>query len=189
MGSPGCGSAVAAGSGPVMFREKTGAGLCSRDELVAERASRGHWARGVSGNPAGRPRGSGNRAHVQLRAILLEDAERIVQRVSELALEGDMTAAKMILDRILPRRICVPIADFDLPAMKTADDVCNAIGAIASAALDGRISPPDAAALAQIVETFRRSIETLDHERRIAELEERRKTRNVPPARFPFTAP
>jgi len=178
----------------VKIREKTGSEthLGSRDsasEANVRLKASGQFERGRSGNPNGRPRGSGNRAHVQLRAILLGDAERIVQRVSELALEGDMTAAKMILDRILPRRICVPIADFELPAMKTADDVCNAIGAIASAALDGRISPPDAAALAQIVETFRRSIETVDHERRIAELEGRRKTRNVPPARFPFTAP
>jgi hypothetical protein len=158
-----------------------------KQAAVAERT--GRWMPGTSGNPCGRPRGSGNRSHVELRNILMDDASRVVRRVIQLALAGDMAAAKLILDRILPKRVCMPLTDVQLPAMRTAADTIEALGVVTRAMLDGRVSPPDAAALCQVVETFRRTLETLDHEKRIADLEDRQKARHEPPTPWPYPPP
>jgi hypothetical protein len=144
---------------------------------------------GNSGNPGGRPRGAGNRIHVELRNILMDDASRVVRRVIELALQGDPIACKMVMDRILPRRICVPLTNVQLPAMKSAADAMEALGVIARAMLDGRVSASEAAALCQVVETFRRTLETLDHEKRIADLEDRQKAHHEPPTPWPHSPP
>lgn len=59
---------------------------------------------GASGNPHGRPPGAKS-AVTALRKELITDADlqRIVDVVIAKALEGDLTAAGMILDRRLPR--------------------------------------------------------------------------------------
>jgi hypothetical protein len=60
-------------------------------ERDPDRNSKGHWRKGVSGNPDGRP-GSD-----RLRAILSEWEEPMVRRIIELALEGkDYVALKAI---------------------------------------------------------------------------------------------
>ena len=120
---------------------------------------------------------------------MLADAELVVRRVLNRAAAGDMVAAKLVLDRVLPRRVCVTVAEVPLPPLTNAEDAVRAVGVIASAALDGRISPIDAAALVQIIESFRKLIESADHERRITELEECQKARNEPPTPFPYRAP
>ena len=45
------------------------------------------------------------------------------------------------------------------------------MAAVASAALEGRISAADAASMAQIVESYRRLVETAENERLISQLE------------------
>jgi hypothetical protein len=57
---------------------------------------------GQSGNPAGRPRGT--RKVAELGAMLEPDVPAILQAVVEKARSGDLTAARIILDRIYPVR-------------------------------------------------------------------------------------
>ena len=59
--------------------------------------------------PRGRPKGAKNKATLFKEVIregfeekLLKDGMRVVDAVVNKALEGDMTAAKLLLDRILP---------------------------------------------------------------------------------------
>lgn len=54
---------------------------------------------GQSGNPAGRPKGSVNK---QL-AMLREAVEQVLPLVVQRALDGDVDAQKLILERGLPR--------------------------------------------------------------------------------------
>lgn len=64
---------------------------------------------GQSGNPAGRPKGSRNKATVALEKILNGDAESILRKAIELAQDGDPTALRRCLDRLLPPRKDRPI--------------------------------------------------------------------------------
>ena len=57
------------------------------------------WKPGQSGNPAGRPAGS-LCASTKLRKMI--DAEGIVKKLQEAALEGDVQAARTLLERCLP---------------------------------------------------------------------------------------
>ena len=67
-----------------------------RNEL--ERTASGRFCPGHSGNPTGRPRNEST----ALRQKLAERAEDVLQAVLDAALSGDMAAARMILDRIVP---------------------------------------------------------------------------------------
>ena len=58
------------------------------------------WRPGRSGNPRGRPRGSGRTA--PLTALLDSNAEPLLQAVLTQALSGDITAARLLFDRYGP---------------------------------------------------------------------------------------
>lgn len=72
------------------------------------------FEKGVSGNPTGRPRGSRDRRTV-LRELLNPHAPDLVRKAVELALQGDSTALKMCLDRLIsPLRATSPEVTIDL---------------------------------------------------------------------------
>lgn len=62
------------------------------------RTPKGHFAKGHSGNPAGRPKS----ANAELRRQLSEHGPALATKAVELALDGDTTALKICLDRIAP---------------------------------------------------------------------------------------
>jgi hypothetical protein len=63
------------------------------------------FAKGRSGNPAGRSVGSRNRATLIAEAMLDDEAAALVRKAVELALGGDGPALRLCLDRIVaPRR-------------------------------------------------------------------------------------
>ncbi len=59
------------------------------------------FAKGQSGNPAGRPRGVATK-QTKLRAEIAKHVPGIVTKTVELAMAGDTTAIKILLDRVLP---------------------------------------------------------------------------------------
>jgi hypothetical protein len=58
--------------------------------------------KGVSLNPKGRPKGSVNKYTALSRELMSTKGPEIVEKVIEMALEGDRTCLKMCMDRILP---------------------------------------------------------------------------------------
>ena len=128
---------------------------------------------GQSGNPNGRPQGSRNKATLAMESLMEADAEAITRKCIERAKEGDMAAIRLCMDRLYPPRKDSPVS-FELPPMETAADAMQVMGAILMALASGEITPSEAQAVAGIVETFRRTIETSEMEARIAELEARK---------------
>ncbi len=125
---------------------------------------------GKSGNPKGRPQGSRNKATLAVEGFLDGQSEALTQKAVEMALEGDMQALKLCLERICPPRKSRPI-QIDLPNVTTAADVTAAQGAVIAAMARADITPDEANTISGVLEAKRRAIETTEIEERIARLE------------------
>ena len=99
------------------------------------------------------------------------EAEALTRKAVELALEGEGSALRLCLERIIPPRRERPVK-LGLPAVRGAADLAGTMAAITTAATQGTITPGQAAELARVVEIFVRAVETSDFERRLRELEE-----------------
>ena len=128
------------------------------------------FTKGVSGNPAGRPAGSRNAATEMAQALLDGEADALVRKCVELALEGNPAAMKLCLERLVPRR--GRSVKLDLPPLDSAADIAPAIAAIARSVAEGGVSPYDGVELSRIVESWVRALEITDFERRLQELED-----------------
>lgn len=89
------------------------------------------------------------------------------------SLEGDTTALRLCLDRLIPPVKDKPI-NLSLPKAETARDVAQAVGVVLEALGLGDITPSEAQAVVSLLETHRKAIETADLEARIADLESSR---------------
>ena len=145
---------------------------------TAETANEKHRGRpfqkGTSGNPAGRPPGARNRATMAAEALLDGEAEALTRKAVEMALDGDVTALRLCLERICPPRRDRPVS-LALPPLETAADAPKVMAAIVQAVAVGDLTASEAADLAGLVERFTKIIETAELEARIAALEERTK--------------
>ncbi|MBU4277177.1 MAG: hypothetical protein KKC30_10585 [Proteobacteria bacterium] len=125
---------------------------------------------GQSGNPAGRPKGSRNKASILAQEMLDGEVETLVRRCIDLALAGDQTALRLCLERLLPPRKDVPIR-LALPKIEGPQDLIKALAAIVAAVTAGELTPLEAAPLGQLLEAMRRSIETNNLDERLEALE------------------
>ena len=136
-----------------------------------KKQNQGHlWKKGKSGNPAGKPKGRLNKVTLAVQFLLDEEGEKLTRKAIDLALEGDLTALRLCLDRICPPKKSRPI-NIELPESKTAGGVSEAQAAVVQAVGEGEITPQEGQILSNILESRRKSIETEDHERRLDELE------------------
>lgn len=125
---------------------------------------------GQSGNPAGKPKGARNHATRAVLELMEGGAEEITRAILTAAKDGDMAAARFVLERIAPPLRERPIS-IDLPAIDTADGIAAAQSAILQAVGIGDLLPGEAATLAGIVENRRKAIETQELSARLEELE------------------
>jgi hypothetical protein len=129
----------------------------------AVRGAEGRWRTGVSGNPAGRPKGSRNQATRMAEALLDAASAMLTGKAIELAMEGDGVALRFCLARILAPRRFSPV-DLDLPSLDTQQDLALAMAAVGRATTDGDITSEQAVHLARIVDAARRAIDARDAE-------------------------
>ncbi|WP_368373276.1 DUF5681 domain-containing protein [Roseovarius sp. THAF27] len=121
------------------------------------------------GNP-GKPKGSRHRATQAMQELLDADGDALTRKAVELALGGDTTALRLCMERIAPARKDTPV-NFDLPAMKTAQDASQAAQAVLQAVSEGQLTPLEGASVMALVEGYRKALETTELEQRIAALE------------------
>ena len=142
----------------------------------------GKFEKGVSGNPAGRPLGARNRATVLAEQLLEGEAERLVREAIDRAMDGDVLAMRLCLERILPmlrgRRIQLDLPTEDAAPEEAARGIAGAVSATARAMAEGEITPEEAMTAAGIFELQRRAVETADLERRLARLEDKARQRS-----------
>lgn len=141
-------------------------GLPVLDLTPAEtRSSSGKFLPGHSGNPAGRPRGSRNSPRLRLD----DDIASITDVIVGKALDGDVAAAKLLMDRIFPRlRSAAAPITVDLP--RDAGPLPMA-ASVLRAALAGEIPPDTAAQLVGIASQISRMTEIEEFKARLEALE------------------
>ena len=79
------------------------------------------FEKGQSGNPAGRPPGSRNKATILAEAMFQGEAETIIRMAIDKAKEGDITAIRLCLERVFPR-LRDRATIFDLPPINGAPE-------------------------------------------------------------------
>lgn len=138
----------------------------------AQKKQRGRpFPKGVSGNPAGRPKGAKDHATRMVQALLDSRAKEVVEKALEVALGGDGPTLRAILDRLCPARRDAGVS-FSLPQVATAGDLPKVTAALLDAVARGDLTPSEAQAVAGLVEMHRRALETSELEERIARLED-----------------
>lgn len=101
------------------------------------------WKPGESGNPRGRPPGRGQSA--QFREALASKLPAILESVVKAAIEGDMTAARLVLDRCLPalKPLESTIEGMTLPTGTLTQQATDVLSAVAR----GELAPGQGAQL------------------------------------------
>lgn len=140
------------------------------EDTGSKQANSGQFKPGQSGNPAGRPAGSRSHATILAEKLMSEDIEDVVNAVVKAAKDGDMTACRLILERLVPARKDGPV-NLTMPEMKTADDAAKALAASIESVARGELTPAEATAVSGLIENFRKALETSELEARITKLE------------------
>ena len=141
-----------------------------KPETTDAKQAAGRWQPGQSGNPSGRPKGARHAALMALDAIGEAAAGEVMQAVVTAAVAGDMRASEILLRRLWPERKGRPLM-VDLPSIAGAADLPAAVGAVVQAVAAGDLTTEEGQAIAAILETQRRVIETADLSARIEALE------------------
>lgn len=126
----------------------------------------GQWKPGTSGNPAGRRPGSGEVA--KLRAAIAENVPTIVEKLTAAALAGDVGAARLLLERVIP-----PLkASEEAVPLTLPDGTLTEQGkAVLASVASGDLAPGQGAALLASLGTLANLTETDELCRRIEALE------------------
>ncbi|MEZ5960600.1 MAG: hypothetical protein R3C30_09275 [Hyphomonadaceae bacterium] len=119
---------------------------------------------------AGRPPGARNKATLAAEALLDGQVEAITQKLVDAALAGDMTAIKLVLERVAPPRRSRPIS-VELPELTEPKDLAEIMRCVVDATLRGELSTSEAESVARLIDGYRRTIETTDLMVRIEALE------------------
>lgn len=104
--------------------------------------------------------------------LLNGEAETITRKAIELAKQGDLTALRLCLERIVPPRRERPV-NFTLPEINSVHRATKAMAAITTAVANGELTPTEAAELSRVIEGYVKAVEATEIERRLRLLEER----------------
>ena len=116
--------------------------------------------------------GARNKALLAMEALLDGEAEAITRVAVEKAKEGDATALRLCLERILPPRKDRPVS-FSLPQLGTVTDAPAATAAIVAAVAAADITVSEGSELARLVDTYVRAVEASDLDKRLRAIEEK----------------
>jgi hypothetical protein len=93
--------------------------------------------KGHAMNPNGRPKGSLNKYTALSRELMSTKGPEIVEKVIEMALEGDRTCLKMCMDRILPTTKAVELRSSE----KSGNIVIN-VGGLEAKVIEAEAEKP-----------------------------------------------
>lgn len=146
------------------------------DNPASPRDGNGRFAPGGTGGP-GRPKGKSYEfQRAGQDAITSEHYATMIRKAMRMALEGNLNAMRFVAERCVGRApdapVETPTQDITLPKLLSASDCAVAIDRVIAAMTAGTVDMPTARFLVDAVERHRRAIETIEHEERLADLEQ-----------------
>ncbi len=124
---------------------------------------------GKSGNPGGRPKGSKDK-RTALRELLQPHAEALVKKAVAMAKQGDVSALKMCLDRLIP---AYKPHDATVVLNEFGGSLTEQGQLILTTMASGTISPENASNILHALAIQARIVEVNDLENRIKQLEDK----------------
>ena len=125
------------------------------------------FQKGQSGNPAGKPKGAKDK-RTALRELLQPHAEQLVQKAVKLALDGDTTALRICIDRIIP---AAKAKDAPISLEGLTGSPTEQAQAVVHAMTSGALTPDEANSVMAVLTAQMRVVEVDELEKRIAALE------------------
>jgi hypothetical protein len=119
------------------------------------------FIKGESGNPAGRPPGSRNTKALLRQAMLDAEGDDLTRQLIAMAQEGDRTALRLCVERVLPRGAGRMIA-FELPRVDSAAGARQAVADIAGAMSRAELAPRDAHEMLRVINLGAKIIATAE---------------------------
>ena len=126
------------------------------------------WKKGESGNIHGRPKGVVGRS-TEIRNAIADNADALVAKVVQMALDGDSTALRICIERL-----CPALRPKDAPvvlAMSAKGPLADQGRAILSEMAQGIITPTEANTLLGALASQAKLIESDELTRRVEALE------------------
>ncbi len=141
--------------------------------MIEPKKKRGSWKPGQSGNPAGRKPGTGEVA--QIRASIAERVPELLAAMMTKALEGDVSAARLLLERaVAPLKAAEQPQAIALPAGTLTEQGRAVLVSVAA----GELAPGQGAQLLTGIGTLARVIEIDELTSRIEKLEEQQNAKS-----------
>jgi hypothetical protein len=134
------------------------------------------WKPGQSGNPRGRPKGTGEVG--KLRTAIAEALPDILAGLIEKAQAGDVQAARLLLERTLP---AVKPTELPMAVPLQGETLTDQGRAVLRLLAEGALGPGQAAALLGAIGTLARVVELDELARRIDALERGQTEKEVEP--------
>ena len=119
----------------------------------------------------GRPRGSRNKTTLATQELLREHSQPLLHKALVMALKGDSTILRLLLDRILPRTKD-PAVRMSQLRTGTPQELLQTHETLMRDLASGQLTPTQAQQIDSIIESRRRLLETEDLERRVRAIEQ-----------------
>jgi hypothetical protein len=125
-----------------------------------------------AGNKMGKGRRPGSRNKRTLFAEMMEGhGEALIKQCQVLAMQGDSTALKLCIDRLVAP--CKSSSSrFRLPPLRTVSDLVKALPRIIQEVARGRLSAQEGEAIASMLDSQRRALETEEFDARLKAIEQ-----------------
>ena len=122
------------------------------------------FTKGKSGNPSGRPKTD----TANLKPLLVKHGEPVLQKVIDAALEGDLTACKLVLDRLYPgiKSQAMPV---NIPVGATLPETDNSV---VTETMSGNVPPDIGASLITALSNQAKLVEFTELSLRLARIEQ-----------------
>ena len=152
------------------------------------RDATGRFTEGNAGGPGGARRRSSELRRAAEEAITPEHVTAMIRKAARMALEGNLPAMRLVLERTTGRAPEAPVEveplGIELPRLRTAADCNAAIEKLVDGICKGNVDRDAAKLLIDAIQTRLKAIEVNELEVRLAQLEESAKAVDMNAHRF-----